>query len=185
MQSKVQIPTGRRRRNLISGGPVAPNYLVMSPEEASEARRKYLAERKNWHDMQRRDRLKGNKDSSMEASDYTGDLTPTLRPMMLVETSRLQVGQTFPESGLVKLRVAEEANHRGIYFSVDKSDEMRIVCKGEGAFLVQAANSNRGWRITTCNVLVKQGDQPSQEVSAPKSVPRSPYKASYIIPLIA
>lgn len=185
MQSKSRIPTGRRRGNLILGGPVAPNYSVMSPEEVLEARRKFQADRKNWRDARRRDRLRGNKGSSFDNSEYTGDLTPTLRPMTLVQTSRLQVGLTFPDSGLVKLRVAEEANHRGIYFSVEKSDEMRIICKGEGSFLVQASNSDAGWRITTCNVLVEQGDQPAPEISASTSVPRSPYKASYIIPLIA
>jgi len=185
MQSKSPIRTGRRRGNIILGGPVPPNYSVMSPDEADEARKKFQAERKTWRDSRRRDRLRGNKGSSFDHSEYTGDLTPTLRPMTLVQASRLRVGQTFPESGLVKLRVAEEANHRGIYFSVDKSDESRIVCKGDGAFLVQASNSDAGWRISTCNVLAEHGDQPAPDISAITAVPRSPYKASYIIPLIA
>ena len=51
---------------------------------------------------------------------------------------------TFPESSLVKLRVAEEANHRGIYFSVHKSDETRLICKGAGTFFIQASNSDMG-----------------------------------------
>ena len=184
-RSKSPVRTGRRRGNLISGGPVAPNYSLMTPEEADEERKKYNAERKTWRDSRRRDRLRGNKGSSFDESEYTGDLTPTLRPMTLVQASRLQVGQTFPESGLVKLRVAEEANHRGIYFSVDKSDESRIVCKGDGGFLVQAANSDAGWRISTCTVLAEQGDQPAADIAAITAVPRSPYKASYIVPLIA
>jgi hypothetical protein len=32
--------------------------------------------------------------------------------------------------------VAEEANHRGIYFSVHKSNEMRLICKGKGSFFI-------------------------------------------------
>jgi hypothetical protein len=180
MQSKSPIRTGRRRGNIILGGPVPPNYSVMSPDEADEARKKFQAERKTWRDSRRRDRLRGNKGSLFDHSEYTGDLTPTLRPMTLVQASRLRVGQTFPESGLVKLRVAEEANHRGIYFSVDKSDESRIVCKGDGAFLVQASNSDVGWRISTCNVLAEHGDQPAPDISAITAIPRSPYNQGFV-----
>jgi hypothetical protein len=105
--------------------------------------------------------------------------------MTLVLSARLKVDQTFPESSLVKLRVAEEANHRGIYFSVHKSDEMRLICKGEGSFFVQASNSDIGWSITKCKVLVEQGDQSVREFTTSTSLPRSPYKVSYILPLIA
>ena len=120
MASKSRIPTGRRRGNIIPGGPVAPNYKLMSASEASDARIEYQRLRKIYRDGIRRERLRGNKGESFDEDDYTGDLTPTLRPMALVLSARLQVGHTFPESSLVKLRVAEEANHRGIYFSVQK-----------------------------------------------------------------
>ena len=113
------------------GGPVAPNYKFMSASKASEARSEYQSLRKNYRDGICCERLRGNKGSSFDEFDYTGDLTPTLRPMMLVILARLKLGQTFPESSLVKLRIVEEANHRGIYFSVHKSDEMRLICKGE------------------------------------------------------
>jgi len=79
MDSKSRIPTSRRRGNLIVGGPVAPNYKFMSASKASDARREYQILRKNYHDNIRRERLKGNKGSSFNELDYTGDLTPTLR----------------------------------------------------------------------------------------------------------
>jgi hypothetical protein len=157
----------------------------MTASEASDARIEYQSLRKNYHDGIHRARLRGNKGSPFDELDYTGDLTPTLRPMVLVLSAHLQVGQTFPESSLVKLRVTEEANHRGIYFSVHKSDEMRLICKGDGSFFVQASNSDIGWSITKCEVLVQQGDQPVREITTSKSLPRSPYKVSYILPLIA
>jgi len=172
--SKKRILTGRRRGCLIMGGPVAPNYKFMSASKASEARSEYQSKRKKYRDGIRRERLRGNKGSSFDELDYTGDLTPTLRPMMLVILARLKLGQTFPESSLVKLCVAEEANHRGIYFSVHKSDEMRLICKGEGSFFVHASNLDIGWSITKSEVLVEQGD-----------LPRLPYKVSYILPIIA
>ena len=105
--------------------------------------------------------------------------------MTLVILAHLKLGQTFPESSLVKLRVAEEANHRGIYFSVHKSDEMRLICKGEGSFFVHASNSDIGWSITKCEVLVEQGDQPVQGFTTSTTLPRSPYKVAYVFPLIA
>jgi len=105
--------------------------------------------------------------------------------MTQVLLRRLCVDQTFPESSLIKLRVAEEANCRGIYFSVHKSDETKLICSGDGSFYVQASNSDSGWRITKCQVQAEQGDQPEKELTKSKSLPRSPYKVSYIIPLIA
>ena len=138
-----------------------------------------------------RERLRGNKGSSFDEADYTSDLTPTLRPMTLVLSAHLKLGQTFPESGMVKLRVAEEANHRGIYFCVIKSDDMRLICKGEdGSFHVQASNSDMGWCITKCEVSAEQVDQPgcggfTTNTTFPTTVPRSSYKVSFIIPLIA
>jgi len=168
------------------GGPVAPNYKFMSASKASEARSEYQSLRKNYRDGICRERLRGNKGSSFDELDYTGDLTPKLHFMMLVILACLKLGQTFPESSLVKLRIAEEANHQGIYFSVHKRDEMRLICKGEGSFFVHASNSDIGWSITKCcEVLVEQGDQPVQGFTTSTTLPCSPYKVSYIIPLIA
>jgi hypothetical protein len=70
--SKTRILTGRRRGNLIKGGPVAPNYKFMSASEANEARSEYQILRKNYRDGIRRERLRGNKGSSFNESDYTG-----------------------------------------------------------------------------------------------------------------
>ena len=84
MASKSRTPTGRRRGNLIPGGPVAPNYNLMSAEEADEARKEYQSLRKNFRDGIRRERLRAKKGSSFDEIDYSGDLTTTLRPMALV-----------------------------------------------------------------------------------------------------
>jgi len=104
--------------------------------------------------------------------------------MTLVILAHLKLGQTFPESSLVKLRITEEANHWGIYFSVHKSNEMRLKCKGKGSFFVHASNLDIGWSITKCEVLVEQGDQPVPGFTTSTTLSRLPYKVSYIIPLI-
>ena len=72
MASKLRTPTGRRRGNLIPGGPVAPNYKLMSASEAIEARKEYHSLRKNYRDGIRCERLRVNKGSSFDEVDYTG-----------------------------------------------------------------------------------------------------------------
>jgi len=96
MDRKSRIPTGRRWGNLIMGGPVAPKFKCMSASEASDAKREYQTLRKTYRDGICHERLRGNKGSSFDELDYTGDLTPTLHPMMLVLSARRQVRQTFP-----------------------------------------------------------------------------------------
>jgi hypothetical protein len=66
-------------------------------------------ERKKFRDASRRERLQAGKGSSFNDDDYTGDLTPMLRPMMQVNLSRLKQGQTFPDRDIIALRVADEA----------------------------------------------------------------------------
>ncbi len=62
---------------------------------------------------------------------------------------------------------------------------MRLICKGEGSFFVHASNSDIRWSITKCEVLVEQGDQPVRGFTTSTTLPRLPYKVSYILPLIA
>ena len=78
---KKRVKTGRRRGNLIVGGPVEPKYDIMSVAEAHEARIQYLSDRKKFRDDKRRERIRENMGSSFNEADYTGDLTATLRPM--------------------------------------------------------------------------------------------------------
>jgi len=122
--------------------------------------------------------------------DYTGDVTPTLRPMALVINSHLKKGHTFPDRDLVALHITEEANFRGISFQTDKSDELKLYCHGPESFLVYATNSDYGWMVTRCNVLEESVEHlVGSPISIPRNVPpsisRSPYKVAMIVPLIA
>ena len=125
-----------------------------------------------------------------DEKDYTEDLTPTLHPMAQVINSHLKKGHTFPERELVALPIAEEANARGISFQTDKSDDMKLYCHGPDSFLVYATNSNYGWTGTRCNMLEESVEHlVGSPISIPRnvtpSIPRSPYKAAMIVPLIA
>jgi hypothetical protein len=126
---KKRVKAGHFRWNLIVGGPVEPKYDILSVAEAHEAQIQYLSDRKKFRDDKRHERIRDNMGSSFDEADYTGDLTATLRSMTQVNVSRLKLGQTFPERGLIVLRIAEEANHRGIYCRTDKSDDMKLYCR--------------------------------------------------------
>ena len=105
-----------------------------------------------------------------------------------VRRERLRVGLTFPNREIILLRVAEEANLCLLYFSTVKSDAAKLICKGKDGFLVSATNSVAdGWRITKCNVRVEDISNREQPPSPEKQGPdkRSPYKAAWIVPLIA
>jgi hypothetical protein len=68
---------------------------------------------------------------------------------------------------------------------------MKLYCRGEDLFLVlNATNSDRGWTITRCQVLEEEGEQrvlgsPTVPPVLSTKTPHLPYKASYIVPLIA
>ncbi len=69
-----------------------------------------------------------------DKKDYTGDVTPTLCPMAQVINFHLQKGHTFPDKDLTVLRIAEEATFHGISFQTDKSDELKLYCRGPNIF---------------------------------------------------
>jgi len=119
--------------------------------------------------------------------DYTGDVTLMLRSMALVINSLLKGGHTFPDCNLVALRIAEEANFRGILFQMDKSDELKLYCCGPESFLVYAMRINYGWTVTKCNVLEESVEHTvGSPISIPRnvtpSISRSPYNVKMIVP---
>jgi len=112
--------------------------------------------------------------------------------MTAVSLSRLKLGQKFPDRDIITLHVAEEANYWGILFHTDKSNAMKMYCRGLGLFLVYATISDTsGWTITRCQVVLEKNDAQHMAVSSPtvpptkNKLPRSPYKAAMIVPLIA
>jgi hypothetical protein len=108
-----------------------------------------------------------------------------------VRRERLHIGLTFPNQEIILLRVAEETYLHQLYFSTVKSDSAKLLCKGKEGFLVYANNSVAdGWKITKCNVHVEDNSDTLNDESAStpeKPVPekQSPYRAAWIVPLIA
>ena len=98
-----------------SDGPAQPDYTGMTAGEKENAKAEYEVKRKAYADQCRRKRLKGNVAlDSVAVATYTGCLHLMLRQMSEVEENRLQVGHTFSDIELLKLRIAEEANLQGL-----------------------------------------------------------------------
>jgi hypothetical protein len=181
---------GRRRTTVIAGGPAQPDYTGMTGREKENAKAEYEVKRKAYADQCRRKRLKGNVElDSAAVARYTGCLHPTLRPMSDVEANRLEVGHTFPDIELLKLRIAEEANLRGISYKTTRSEIRQIRCYGY-LFVVEANNTEytQGFCVTVCSV--RHGDDYTNlpHNAAKYNVPLekycSPFKTAMVVPLI-
>jgi hypothetical protein len=181
---------GRGQVNLIPGGPNPPNCDRMTPDKAVAAKKTYTIQRQKLREDRRRQRLQAAKGELFDKSEYTGDVTPMLHPMVQVIDFHLKLGHTFPERNLVVLRIAEEANNHGILSQTEKSDELKLYCRGPDGFVVYVTNSDYGWTDTRCSVLEKTDDSAvgspiSIPHNQPQSIARSPYKVSMVVPLIA
>ena len=149
---------GHCQITLIAGGPAPPDYTGMTKREKEIAKDAYEVKRKAFTDQRRRERMKRNVESNSAAVvNYTGFLHPTLRTMSDAEARRQQVGDTFPDIDTLKLRIAEEANLRGIGFMTTRSKVRQVRCYGH-MFVVEANNtdSSNGFMVTACSV--RHGD---------------------------
>ena len=68
--------------------------------------------------------------SLLPRDEFTGDSTPTLRPKSKVLADRLEVGHSFALKSTLIMRVAQEANLRGIDFNTVRSDILSFKCTG-------------------------------------------------------
>jgi hypothetical protein len=68
--------------------------------------------------------------SLLSGDEFTGDSTPTLCTEFKVLTDQLEVGHSFALKSTLIMRVAEEANLRGIDFKTVKSDILSFKCTG-------------------------------------------------------
>ena len=181
---------GRRRTTTIVGGPAMPDCTGMDQKEKEDAMALYTVKRKAYVDQIRRQRLKKYVDpNTISGGLYMGCLHPTLRPMSIVEGNRLRVGHTFPDIEVLKLRVAEEANLRGISYHTTRSEIRQLRCYGY-KFVVEANNTEyaQGFVVTVCSV--RSGDDYSNmpthanQYNVPQDRYYSPYKTSMVAPLI-
>ncbi len=104
-----------------------------------------------------------------------------------VERECLRVGHTFPEIDILKLRVAEEANLRGITFFTPCSEVRQLRCYGK-KFAVEANNTEHteGFLVSVCSIW--EGDDFAtlnlDKYNNAKEREQTPFKTVMIVSLI-
>ena len=148
---------------------------------------------KKFVDDERHKRLKAKKTTTKGASDLIGDQTEQLRPMSEVENKRLSVGHTFRSKEVLALRIAEEANLRGISTRVQRSDLMNLTVVGIDFYVHATMHEHVGWRVHSA-ICRECEDDPFKipprytldpaVVASKKNYLRIPIKAKMIVPTI-
>ena len=195
LRSSFPKPTDRTRKPIIPGGPQPPD-LSNYPEESQRKAvwGKYVRERKKYCDQERHKRIRQQKSVSADDNTnlHTGDQTEQLRTMSEVEKGRLLEGQVFRTKDIVHLRIAEEANLRGISTRVQRSDVVNLLVVGVNFYVHTTLYENTGWVVHTA--ICREGDDTLQipprhrvdmeSVLEKKGYLRIPIKARMVAPLI-
>ena len=66
-----------------------------------------------------------------------------------VEAHPLKAGHSFSSQDIVYLRVAEEANHRGIVIKINRSDDQQFVASGIDFYVRATFMDKSGWVVNT------------------------------------
>jgi hypothetical protein len=176
-------------------GPQPPNLERYPEDDRQEVLDAYKKKRKAFNDQMRKKRAKlareGVEGGGVNPSDFKGWNVERLRTMDEVETHPLKVGHTFSSRDILYLRVAEEANHRGIVIRVNRSDDQQFVASGI-EFYVRATFADKcGW-VVTAAVCREGGDilkiPPQYRVTEVDAKNRravtTPLKSRMIVPII-
>ena len=189
---RSSFPKDRTRKTIIPGGPQPPDLSNYPESEHSSVWGKYVKARKKFVDDERHKRLKTQKSMTNEGNRLSGDQTEQLRPMAEVEKSRLIVGNVFRSKDVVKLRIAEEANLRGISTRAQRSDVMNLTVVGINFYVHATVYENVGWCIHAavcreCDDVLKIPPRDRVDLSViveKKGYVRIPIKAKMIVPII-
>ena len=136
-----------------------PTYDDMSPNTKLAAKHEHSKLRKAEWDAANRARRKecGGRAMNWDKITYTGDNTVGLRTMDIVKEKRLKAGDNVIDKSVLQLRIAEEANLRGIKIKWTTSTLSRVVVNGDYFHVVANLNETRGWVIK--KAAVRSGDE--------------------------
>ncbi len=88
---------------------------------------------------------------------YSGDACPILWLMSVVQQRCLVVGDTFQFKETLSMRIAEEANIRGVEISIVRSDKFQLLVVGVEFYVKASFSERKGWVVTTA--IVCEGDR--------------------------
>ena len=125
--------------------PTQEELNIMTEDEAAAAIAQYRVLCKKWTDAKLRQRRYNTSLGSLV--EYTGDMTPSLRLMSEVEVRRLNARDSFENKEVLRMRIAEEANLRGVWITTLRSNTCVLLVVGDN-FYVKANNTERnGWVV--------------------------------------
>jgi hypothetical protein len=83
---------------------------------------------------------------------YSGDQTPSIRLMMVVEAQPLVAGQTFQHKETLQICIAEEANLRNIKVKIVLSSHVTYIVGGYNFYIDAGYQIQTGWlvRVACC-----------------------------------
>jgi len=105
--------------------------------------------------------------------------------MVDVQNCRLEVNHTFPDKEILVLRVAEEANLRGINFLCTRNDVRDFKCHGPRFCVIACRTERQGWFVSVANIC--ECDEFGGDVMDVDDMPEkltSPFRSKWIVPLI-
>ena len=178
------VSHGRRQTNFIPGGPKPPKYDGMNDVEKAMAKQEYKRERKKITDGLHLKRLKDQNDN-FDPEAFSGCLLLGLRTMVDVHNCLLEVNHTFPDKEILVLRVAEEANLRGINFVCTRSDLSDFKCTGPRFCVIARHSERQGWFVSVAKI--RECDEFGGDVVDVDAIPEkltSPFRTKWIVPLI-
>jgi len=145
------------------------------------AKQEYKRERKKFTDVLRLRRLK-DQNNNFNPEEFSGCLTLGLCTMLDVQNCRLEVNHTFPNKEILVLRVAEEANLRGINFVCS---QINFKCTGPRLCVIACHTEHQGWFVSIANI--RECDEFGGDVTDVDAIPEkltSPFWSKWIVPLI-
>jgi hypothetical protein len=153
------FPSEVRSRNRVLGGPQRPDTSKMSEKEEVAALEKFKKMRRKYTDKRRNTIAKTMQEADLASSPqrtqmitYSGDQTPSIRLMMVVEAYPLLDGQLFQTKEILMIRIAEEANLRHIKVKVVKSNHVAYIVAGHNFYFAAGVRMESGWlvRVACC-----------------------------------
>jgi hypothetical protein len=125
---------GVNRNHHILGGPQQPDTSKMTLLEEELALDKYQKKRKVYTDAKRLEMAKQLAEADIatllqrgQMISYSGDQTPSIRLMMVIEAHPLVAGQTFQHKETQQIRIAEEANLCNIKVKIIRSSHITYI----------------------------------------------------------
>ncbi len=109
----------------------------------------YTAKRKSFTDRNHHQRVKKKNSEAKLSATVSADKIEQLCPMSVVDHHRLVDGDLFKNKNVLKLRISEEANLRGITMRANRSDVMNLTIVGINFYVNATFHEHSGWVVHT------------------------------------